>query len=90
MVSHNFRVTGLVQGVGFRWSCQAEARRLGVFGWITNDPDGSVTGFVQGDGARVAAFRSWLDHGPPRARVDGVEFPPAELRPGLASFLVRP
>lgn len=90
MVSHNYRVTGAVQGVGFRWSCQAEARRLGVVGWVTNDRDGSVGGFVQGDEARVAQFRQWLDHGPPQARVEAVEFVPADPQPQLASFLVRP
>jgi acylphosphatase len=90
MVAHTFHVTGLVQGVGFRWSAQAEARRLGVVGWVTNAEDGAVSGFVQGDEPRVALFAQWLNQGPPRARVDAVLLPAAEVRPGLASFLVRP
>jgi len=89
MVAHTYRVTGLVQNVGFRWSCQAEARRLGVAGWVTNEDDGSVSGFVQGDEARVDAFVQWLHSGPPRARVDAVVLGPAAPS-HLASFLVRP
>jgi len=90
MVAHTYRVTGQVQGVGFRWSAQAEARRLGVVGWVTNEDDGSVSGFVQGPEERVALFAQWLRHGPPRAQVDDLAFPAAEPRPGLSSFLVRP
>lgn len=90
MVSRTFQVTGLVQGVGFRWSTQAEARRLGVFGWVTNGPGETVSGFVQGEETRVDAFCRWLDHGPPRARVETTTWTPTEPVPGLASFLVRP
>lgn len=90
MVARTFRVTGLVQNVGFRWSCQAEARRLGVRGWVTNEDDGSVSGFVQGDQSRVEAFVQWLHQGPPRAEVDAVVLTPAEVLPHLASFLVKP
>lgn len=90
MVAHTFRVTGLVQNVGFRWSCQAEARRLGVQGWVTNQGDGSVSGWVQGDEGRVEAFVQWLHQGPPRAEVEAVVLTPADILPNLASFLVRP
>jgi len=89
MVAHTFRVTGLVQNVGFRWSAQAEARRLGVVGWVTNEED-FVSGFVQGDERRVEAFVLWLHHGPPQARVEAVVLAPAETLPNLASFLVKP
>lgn len=35
-------VTGRVQGVGFRYWTLEEAVRLGIKGWVRNEPDGSV------------------------------------------------
>ena len=35
-IAVEIRVTGWVQGVGFRWSCQREAERHRVRGWVRN------------------------------------------------------
>lgn len=67
-----FRVTGRVQGVGFRWWAEAQARSLGLSGFVRNDPDGSVSGCVEGGAAPVAAFRERLAQGPSSARVADV------------------
>jgi acylphosphatase len=61
-----------VQGVGFRYSACREARRLGVEGWVRNLPDGDVEVWAEGPRDAVAAFREWLEEGPPGARVDSV------------------
>ena len=42
------KVTGRVQGVAFRWEAQREALRLGVTGWVRNEPDGAVGGSPRG------------------------------------------
>jgi acylphosphatase len=47
-------VTGQVQGVSFRWYAVREATRLGVTGWVRNEPDGSVAGHFEGDPTAVA------------------------------------
>jgi len=62
-------VRGRVQGVSFRWYAVQEARRLGVTGWIRNDPDGSVRCHVEGDDAAVDAMVEWCHHGPSYASV---------------------
>ncbi len=66
------RITGRVQGVWYRGSLQAEARRRGVRGWVRNLPDGSVEAVVEGDAAAVRAVAEWCRVGPPGARVTDV------------------
>ena len=66
-------VRGRVQGVGFREACVAQARALGVAGWVRNRPDGSVEALLQGPPERLARLREWLRHGPPGARVDALD-----------------
>jgi acylphosphatase len=72
--SYRFTVTGQVQGVGFRYSAVAQARRLGLSGWIANRADGAVEGVASGADAALAQFHEWLRRGPPAARVQGVEW----------------
>ena len=63
-------MTGLVQGVGFRWFVRERARRLGLAGWVRNAPDGSVAVAAAGTPESLADFRRALLDGPPGARVD--------------------
>jgi acylphosphatase len=65
-------VTGRVQGVWFRDSCQREARALGVGGWVRNRMDSSVEAEFEGPSAAVERMVAWCREGPPRARVDDV------------------
>ena len=66
------RVTGRVQGVSFRWYAAREAQRLGVRGWVRNEPDGSAAGHLEGEDAAVDAVVDWLRRGPSYAAVRDV------------------
>lgn len=66
-------VRGVVQGVSFRWYTQQEARRLGLTGWVRNEPDGTVRLEVQGPEEDVEALLAWAHHGPTHGRVSAVE-----------------
>ena len=82
------RITGRVQGVWFRGWVRGEARRLGLTGWVRNEPDGSVAALFVGPGAAVAAMLALCREGPPHARVFGVEATPVAPVPELAEFRV--
>ena len=66
------RVSGRVQGVGFRWFVREEARRLGLAGWVRNLPSGEVEVLAEGEAAAVASLSEALSKGPPGARVEMV------------------
>ncbi len=78
-------VHGIVQGVGFRFHCLHEAQRLGVTGWVRNEPDGTVAGHFEGPEEAVEALVEWCRRGPAYAQVDRVEAQPAQ-RTGTGSF----
>jgi acylphosphatase len=71
-------VSGRVQGVGFRWSAQERARRLGLSGWVRNLPGGDVETWAEGAPAALAAYRAWLDKGPVHAHVAAITAEPTE------------
>ena len=78
MIARRYRVTGRVQGVGFRAFVFRLATSAGLSGWVRNDPDGAVSALAAGEAAALDRFRSGLAAGPPAARVAGVEERPAE------------
>jgi acylphosphatase len=48
------------------------AKRLGVVGWVRNLPDGDVEVQAEGPRSALAAFKEWLEEGPPGAHVSSV------------------
>lgn len=68
-----FVVTGRVQGVGFRWFVKAEARPLGLTGWVRNREDGAVEGEIEGRDDALEALIPCLEEGPSSAIVTNVE-----------------
>jgi acylphosphatase len=67
------RISGRVQGVGFRWFVREEARRLGLSGWVTNLPGGEVEVRAGGEGSSLDRLRRALAVGPAGAAVEHVE-----------------
>jgi acylphosphatase len=63
------RVSGRVQGVGFRWFVREEARRLGLSGWVTNLATGEVEVRASGEDNSVERLRRALEVGPTGATV---------------------
>lgn len=82
-------ISGRVQGVGFRWFTEQEARARDVRGYVRNRGDGRVEVFAQADEPSLAEFCERLQEGPRAARVEDVETKPASVDPALTSFTVR-
>ena len=73
MIRRRIRVSGLVQGVGFRYRCAEAASALGLAGWVRNRPDGSVEAVFEGAEAAVDSMTEWMRTGPRSAQVTGFE-----------------
>jgi acylphosphatase len=71
-------IRGRVQGVGYRASMVAQARALGVHGWVRNRRDGSVEAMVQAPAETLDRLVAWARRGPPAAAVDSVDIFPGE------------
>ena len=64
------RISGRVQGVGFRWFVREEARRLGLAGWVKNLPNGDLELVAEGPTETLEGFARTIGKGPPGARVE--------------------
>ncbi len=87
-VSYFIEVSGRVQGVGFRYSAQREAKRRGVTGWVRNDRDGTVEVNCEGDEKSVKQFINWLSSGPPGAYVTDVKTKKKPYQGTFRSFTI--
>lgn len=67
-------VRGRVQGVGYRDWAVAQARRLGLTGWVRNRADGSVEILAGGALPALERFAAACQEGPPLAAVRVVEW----------------
>jgi len=66
-------VSGIVQGVNFRYYTRQQASSLDLTGWVANRWDGTVEVVAEGPRATLEQLLAWLQHGPPSARVSNVE-----------------
>lgn len=66
-------IQGQVQGVGFRYATQHQAKKQRLSGYVRNQDDGSVEVVVCGESEQVENLLAWLQQGGPvHARVDKV------------------
>ncbi|HKW35742.1 MAG TPA: acylphosphatase [Candidatus Acidoferrum sp.] len=72
-------VSGMVQGVGFRFFTQRAAEELGVSGFVRNLRDGRVEVFAMGAAERLNNLRRQLERGPFGSDVTEVLEEPAPL-----------
>lgn len=69
MIAKRVVIVGRVQGVGYRDWMVAQARAMGLSGWVRNLPDGSVEALVAGDTPVVEEMLRQCRRGPRMAMV---------------------
>ncbi|HUI53223.1 MAG TPA: acylphosphatase [Terriglobales bacterium] len=75
--ARRYFVSGMVQGVGFRYFTEEEAERLGISGYVRNLGDGRVEVYAIGSADQLARLRTALESGPRGAMVSEIEEEPA-------------
>jgi len=73
MIARRLLISGMVQGVGFRYFAIRAAQQLDVVGTVRNLPDGRVEVVAEGEPSAMATFKTELERGPAYARVTRVE-----------------
>lgn len=68
------RVTGRVQGVGFRWWVRRRAEGLALVGWVMNANDErSIDLVAEGPGTALTELERLLRFGPSGAQVESID-----------------
>jgi acylphosphatase len=77
--ARRYFVSGMVQGVGFRYFTQDEAERLELSGYVRNLSDGRVEVYAIGSPGQLARLRLAVEQGPRGAMVSYFEEEPASI-----------
>ncbi len=89
MLQYKLKITGVVQGVGFRYFVRQEAARLELAGAVWNCPDGSVEVVVQGEEALLDQLVEQCKLGPAYSKVATVDVERDEVDERLVGFEIR-
>lgn len=83
-IARRYFVSGIVQGVGFRYFTQDEAEHLHLSGYARNLRDGRVEVYAIGSPENLARLRTLLERGPRGAMVQHVDEQSADINPQFA------
>ena len=82
-------ISGMVQGVSFRYYTVRQAENLGITGWVRNTSDGRVEITAEGTKPALDELISWCEEGPPAASVHSVETDWSEPTGEFSRFSVK-
>ena len=83
------RAEGRVQGVGFRFFVQSNAKAMGVTGWVKNMSDGSVTMELQGESEVVERLMAKIRRGNDWIKVTNFTVDDLPVAEGENKFAIR-
>jgi acylphosphatase len=82
------KISGEVQGVGYRNEAYWVARKLHVAGFVMNEPEGTVYAEAEGEEQDLQEFLAWCKKGPITARVTNVEVQWSEPHSKFTGFRI--
>jgi len=82
-------ISGIVQGVAFRYYTQDIAQSLGIKGWVKNCWDGKVELVIEGEDDKVKELIDWCSRGPRSAIVEKIDIRWEEYKGEFNSFSIR-
>lgn len=82
-------VSGLVQGVGFRYFIYRKATELGLKGYVKNLFDGNVEIVVEGDKGKILVLIDYAKIGPRAAHVKDVRVQWEEEKNEFDNFQIK-
>lgn len=81
-------ISGKVQGVFYRATCQEVAESYSLKGWVRNLPTGQVEVLAQGEKEKIEKLIMWCKKGPSGAKVSGVNIEWQEVSEELGNFSI--
>ncbi|MEI7640393.1 MAG: acylphosphatase [bacterium] len=87
--SFYFRVSGEVQGVGYRYYCRKTAAQFGLRGWVANMSCGDVEMEVFGDGVGIESFLNEITRKDSRFNVSEITKKAIAGNDSLKGFSIR-
>jgi acylphosphatase len=89
--TRRFFVSGIVQGVGFRFYAQRVAEKLGITGYARNLFGGGVEVLAIGSPAQLNQMKTALERGPRFSSVSGVREEETQPEPRYENeFVIEP
>lgn len=88
MKAFSAQISGIVQGVGFRYATRSAAHRLGACGYVRNLPDGSVEVVAEGADEIIEQLKRWLSSGPGGAVVEDIRLTELPYRGQFHDFTI--
>jgi acylphosphatase len=87
-IAKNYKISGRVQGVGFRYFVDRVASQLRICGYVKNCWDGSVEVYAIGDAESLEELRRNLAEGPRSARVTNIQETDQPVRKEYSTFMI--
>lgn len=82
-------ISGLVQGISFRYYTREKAKQLGLTGWVKNLSNGRVEAVFEGEKEKIEQMIDWVKQGPDLAQVKEVEVQWQEYENEFSDFEIR-